>query len=160
MLVILLFLLIKIYSYNDPAPLLSVFRPKDYMLSQLLCSPSFFLIHHLSQPGALHQGARLICLSNVCLVSTPYASPPTSPTHTPVAPSLCLSLPSCCDHHRSSSSTRSQPSEIEMLRAGTTAPLIKFPRLIPVDPLIALSNQAPQENSGQRPPTQQTIILH
>lgn len=38
-----------------------------------------------------------------------------------------------------------------MLRAGMTAPLIKFPRLIPVDPLIALSRQALQGDRGQRP---------
>lgn len=38
-----------------------------------------------------------------------------------------------------------------MLRVGTTAPLIKFPRLIPADPLIALSHQAPQGDRGQGP---------
>lgn len=38
-----------------------------------------------------------------------------------------------------------------MLRAGTTAPLIKFPRLIPADPLTALSHQARQGDRGHRP---------
>ena len=48
-----------------------------------------------------------------------------------------------------------------MLRAGTTAPLIKFPRLIPADPLIALAHQALQGDMGQRPGGgQQTNVQH
>ncbi len=78
-----------------------------------------------------------------CLASAPYP---------PLPPCLPPSLPSpAAGHHRSSSSTASQHREIEMLRAGTTAPLIKFPRLIPADPLIALSHQALQGDRGQRP---------
>ena len=96
------------------------------------CAPS-----PLSARNTLHQSARLICLSNTCLASAPEIPPdlPPSPPSPPQLLAITGPAPAPC--------TR-QLSKIEMLRAGTTAPLIKFPRLIPVDPLIALFNQAPQ----------------
>jgi len=57
----------------------------------------------------------------------------------------------------------SQPTEIEMLRAGTTAPLIKFPRLIPAGPLIALSHPALRGGGGGgsgRGNNKQTLNTH
>lgn len=96
------------------------------------------------------------CLASATPPPPPHLPNTTPQTHTP--PSAPLSP--AAGHHRSSSSTTSQPREIEMLRAGTTAPLIKFPRLIPADPLIALSHQALQGDRGQRPGEQQTNIQH
>lgn len=116
-------------------------------------TPFIFLLHHLPQPGTLYQGARLICLSKRVLPLHP--TPPSLPCLPFIPPSPAAG------HHRSSSSTASQPREIEMLRAGTTAPLIKFPRLIPADPLIALSHQALQGDGGRdRENNKQTIIQH
>lgn len=114
-------------------PLLGVFRPK-YRL---------YIIQPFSTPSPpptrnTPSGCSTNLFVKTCLASAPYIPP-------------CLPPSPAAGHHRSSSGTASQHREIEMLRAGTTAPLIKFPRLIPADPLIALSHQALQGDRGQRP---------
>lgn len=108
------------------------------LVSALLFPPISALSLPLLRPPPSTQHAGLICLSNVCLASALPSPLPSSPS-SPQAPGP----------HRSSSGPR-QPGEIEMLRARTTAPLIKFPRLIPADPLVALSNRGPARREGGR----------
>lgn len=83
-----------------------------------------------------------LCLSNTCLASELY-NPPSSFK-------ACFPPSQADNRHRSSSSAASQPGEIEMLSAETTGPLIKFPRLVPVDSLIALSNWVLQRRPALR----------
>lgn len=150
------------YKIMAKADCYDSYRLRCVVTVQCLCffrpSPSY-----LPSRGTLHQGAGLICLSKRVLPPSPTPTRPPSlkrplPIHTHThAPSVRLSPAAAAAAAVLLATAGPAPApaasagEIEMLRVGTTAPLIKFPRLIPADPQIALSHQAPQGDRGQGP---------